>query len=43
MVPVVAGSQSDIKAHTVFATGVGSFMFQPNGARESQPSSSSLI
>jgi hypothetical protein len=32
-VPVVAGSQSEIRASTVRATGVGSFMFQPSGAR----------
>jgi hypothetical protein len=43
MVPVVAGSQSESRAHTVLATGVGSFMFQPIGARWSQPSSSSCI
>ena len=43
IVPVVAGSQSDSSAHTVLATGVGSFMFQPSGARWSQPSSSSCI
>src|SRR6185312_5922137 len=42
-VPVVAGSQSESSAQTVLATGVGSFMFQPSGARWSQPSSSSLI
>src|ERR1700722_8690069 len=41
--PVVAGSHSDSSAHTVLATGVGSFMFQPIGARWSQPSSSSCI
>src|SRR6201986_2441231 len=41
--PVVAGSHSDNSAHTVLATGVGSFMFQPTGARWSQPSSSSWI
>src|SRR6201995_369740 len=41
--PVVAGSHSDSSAHTVLATGVGSFMFQPIGARWSQPSSSSWI
>ena len=33
IVPVVAGSQSDSSAHTVLATGVGSFMSQPSGAR----------
>ena len=43
MVPVVAGSHSESRAHTVLATGVGSFMFQPIGARWSQPSSSSCI
>src|SRR6202021_1335758 len=43
MLPVVAGSQSESNAHTVLATGVGSFMFQPTGARWSQPSSSSCI
>ena len=31
------GSQSDSSAHTVFATGVGSFMFQPIGARRPSP------
>src|SRR6202012_2596330 len=41
--PVVAGSHSDSSAHTVLATGVGSFMFHPIGARWSQPSSSSCI
>src|ERR1700758_3570456 len=43
IVPVVAGSHSESRAHTVLATGVGSFMFQPTGARWSQPSSSSWI
>src|ERR1700728_3432974 len=41
--PVMAGSHSANSAHTVLATGVGSFMFQPIGARWSQPSSSSCI
>src|ERR1700753_291174 len=43
MVPVVAGNHSESSAHTVFATGVGSLMFQAIGARWSQPSSSSCI
>src|ERR1700758_2569116 len=43
IVPVVAGSHSESRAHTVLATGVGSFMFHPIGARWSQPSSSSCI
>src|SRR6202022_3958583 len=34
--PVVAGSQSDSSAQTVRATGVGSSMFQPSGARPFQ-------
>src|SRR6202012_3865557 len=43
MVPVVAGSHSESTAQTVLATGVGSFMFQPTGARWPNPSPSNWI